>query len=403
MRWLVVAATAFAVSAVSPGVPTSPLCSKGYQATVRPDHYFLGTATGDTLLAGPGRTAPAFGGGHFGSSEPGEFYGQVIQVDRLSQHSSLRARQPSRVVVVPWDYDASCRALRWGGTAVFMPEGTTGVYDLLHLRAEEDWVEDIPTFDAFSPSLLGYPNSLRKPRPDPSQDLAPLSATELFQHLESMPAPRDIDELGWAAVEPFISRLDDDPNLRRRYPLGHTYGRFAAQRPDIEARGRGVPVAGTYRVEISWPSGREEFMIRTSSAPISAWWDPPREEVLGQTFLFWLADDASGVESAVWPQRSLMSISRDSVQLEDEWEWSGAMFLAGAPGFGSPELQSLLGRWESINRQRRANATPSTGFVFRRSRSGDVSFSGAWVVDEGLDVAVRGQRVSDVARARPYR
>lgn len=400
MRWVTVPLVA--VLAATEWLPPPSeislrFCSKDYDPTVRPDDHFLGTATADTVLAGPGNTAR-----HFGRSEPGPYYGQIIRVDRMSVHSRLFDLNPDRVVVVPWDYDLTCRSVRWGGSTVFIPAGTSGLFDVTRLRDAENWIDGLPTFDSFSPHFLGYPNSLRSPRRSPSEDLEPLSAVELFEHFEALPGPEEIDERGWAAVQPFMRVVEADPQLRRRFPLGDAYQRFLNQRPSIEARARGVPVAGTYRVTITWPAGEEEVVIRTSQGAISAWRDQSGQEVLGQSFLFWYAEDVAGLESAEWPQRSVMYIAMDSVEIDRGWTWGGNMLLEHARGLGSPELASFLARWEVVNRERGANANQSTPFRFVRAESGDVTFSGAWEVEEAVELTVRGVRVSNEAKSRPY-
>lgn len=86
---------------------------------------FIGTALGDTLLAGPGAMRPIVAMGHTGFGQPREIFGQQVHVDRIG----TRARHAfpagtTEVVLVPWEFDAECSPVAWGRSARWLDPGT---------------------------------------------------------------------------------------------------------------------------------------------------------------------------------------------------------------------------------------------------------------------------------------
>ena len=98
------AAPAHPLAACSQGVPWGYLLPRNVP--------FIGTALGDTLLAGPGAMRPVFAIGHTGRGQPREIFGQRVRVDRMgSRARSAFPAGTTHVVLVPWDFDAGCRTV----------------------------------------------------------------------------------------------------------------------------------------------------------------------------------------------------------------------------------------------------------------------------------------------------
>jgi len=134
--------------------------------------FFVGTALPDTVRAGHGgfgrrlRAALGLGGpGHWGTPTRGAIYGQVIRVERLggagaAALDSAFGRSAAReLIVVPWDYGASCDPVPWGRSARWVEAVTPGFYRT-RLRPRSQWVDGRPVADAFAADLEPYPHGL---------------------------------------------------------------------------------------------------------------------------------------------------------------------------------------------------------------------------------------------------
>jgi hypothetical protein len=115
---------------------------------VRPSQttVLLGTASPDTVEAGPGSVTSSDHGGHFGRGGTGAIYGQVVDVARFGGTDSLALARVfalhgrARVVIVPWDYDGSCAPTRWSEGAAWVPIAEPGAFTVI-LRPDYDGME----------------------------------------------------------------------------------------------------------------------------------------------------------------------------------------------------------------------------------------------------------------------
>ncbi len=91
-----VAAAIAVVVAEAPAAASA--CSKRDLPFYGSGPMFIGTATGDTVAAGVGGVKYRIGGGHFGRGTQREFYGQVVQVEKLgvALRFALRSRPSIR-------------------------------------------------------------------------------------------------------------------------------------------------------------------------------------------------------------------------------------------------------------------------------------------------------------------
>ena len=216
-------ATVFSASALV-AEPSSVPCSRAYFDQFRLDAVrFIGTATGDTLLAGPGDVLKPDVGGRI--------HGQVFRVERADSvlTSALGgAVDPGRteVVLVPWNYDASCQRFPWISSARWAPLGLRGLYRG-QLRQRAHWVGNRPTFDVTDG--LPYP-----PRPTVQAEASTsasrdtgmyrpitLTADEMLGLYEALPLRECVGLAADArvALEPFHRWLREQPELARSFPV----------------------------------------------------------------------------------------------------------------------------------------------------------------------------------------
>lgn len=189
--------------------------------------YLLGTATPDTVLAGPGSVEPGTGPGHLGSGVERPIHGQVIRVERFGGADStalalaLGGRNLEDVVIVPWDYAENCQPASWSRSARWVPVGEAGVYSV-YLRSERDWVQGLPTFDAFVAEREPYPLGIafRGLHRDPAVP-APqswLTAAEYFELRRAWPDQGLIDQRPAAAAAALDRWEQAHPELAGKYP-----------------------------------------------------------------------------------------------------------------------------------------------------------------------------------------
>jgi len=138
----------------------SPACSKRDLPFYGSGPMFIGSATSDTVAVGVGGVKYRIGGGHFGRGAQREFYGQVVQVEKLgvALRTSLRSVLKggvNQVILVPWDYGPDCHPVPWSRSARWVERGVRGLF-FGSLRDTVHWVGGLPTFDVHSPESVPY-------------------------------------------------------------------------------------------------------------------------------------------------------------------------------------------------------------------------------------------------------
>lgn len=197
--------------------------------------YVFGTFEDEVVRATPGVVNSSGLGGHMTRPPPdGSIFGQRLRVasaggwgaDELDR---LPSRDPQSVIVVIWDFDASCAPTAYGGP---LPMGIPGEDALVvgRLRDPEQWVGGTPTIDTFWGGAMLYPiTALVQGRenaewaaqqwpPIPWEDEGELSAQEALELMETLPVPcQEIwDPPGFAArmIVTKLAYLDE-----RRWPV----------------------------------------------------------------------------------------------------------------------------------------------------------------------------------------
>jgi len=127
----------------------------------RSETYFLGTATPDTVAVTHRLVNVTLSGGHWGSGEPRDLYGQVIEVEAAfgegAQRLSLEPTGSALVVAIPWDYAEDCSPTFWNRSARWSDPEQLGFYRAT-LRPEVLWEDGLPTFDVFRADVGLYPH-----------------------------------------------------------------------------------------------------------------------------------------------------------------------------------------------------------------------------------------------------
>jgi hypothetical protein len=200
-----------------------PRCDIDFGASVRPDLYFIGSAQPDTLLAGLGEVVPPAAAGHYRDGRRRAVYGQLVNVTQLNSQApaELKAAQNSssrfEVVIVPWDYTASCEPTYWTLSARWIEPGPEGFY-IVNMRARRHWVGGRPTFDVFFAALHPYPLGRMFPDRRRREPGAWLTPRELFSLVSAMPTREEMK----ASRRDALNRLERweaaNPGLAIRYP-----------------------------------------------------------------------------------------------------------------------------------------------------------------------------------------
>ena len=231
---------------------------------------FLGRPLADTLEAGPGAVRYGLEPGHFGRPVDRTIYGQLVSVERLAAavpaelRTSIRAAG-DRVVLVPWDYDASCAAVPWARSARWLEGDERGVFEA-RLRDREHWVNDIPTLDVHAPQMVPYPAAI--PRAAREAYVGPaLSAEEMLDFIDALPTVEESRQHPPRALARLESWTRANPQLAARYPVRHMLDRARATAARNVVLAREVPVVGTYRFMMSTGKDSVEFFVRTRRTP----------------------------------------------------------------------------------------------------------------------------------------
>lgn len=203
-------------------------CSMSGPSSIRDSAaiYLVGTATADTVLAGPGSIGRALLRG--ARPEP-DVYGQLVRADTFDGIGASRVRtafnalESRGVVIVPWGYGADCRPEFWRRSARWVTPDSSGLFSL-YLRPDSLWVAGRPTFDAVYAAVNSYvqgatdeasrpPSKLVGPTREPDRALTPAEVFEIYMRLPTRSAPPDT-----AALARLREWLRANPEMRTRYP-----------------------------------------------------------------------------------------------------------------------------------------------------------------------------------------
>lgn len=378
--------------------------------------FFLGTTLPDTVLAGPGSVDFRLAVGHFGPAQDRAIYGQFVQVERFGgPGNTLRAEADSIVVVVPWDYDATCRPTPWARSVQFAGVRKRGFFRP-RLRAVDDWVDGIPTFDAFAPQFEAFPNALDGDlRRTMRRGRGILSADELFDLHTLVPSYEQLAESHWAAAEPLMAWARANPDRVEAYPADRIVRDLAGGADQARARLLGVPIAGTYQLQVTLPSGSSHsFFMRTALRPSGSWRpsSPGRQSPVqpawmpratGYQLLFWhaRAREALPTDSAnatrelrgEWP----LSIAENPDVFGDRLEWKAHLEVPQLTKSitDSPELDALVEAWSrSFYDRWGAGEIELDAARFVQTESGDVTFELSVAVSPEATIEIFGRRLS---------
>jgi hypothetical protein len=262
---LVTLAGGLVVTSASSGAPAAARCSMGppWTAVDTGELALIATASADSARAGPGAIRSTGERGHFGEGLPRDVFGQRFAVERLSEQAARRLSPATReVVLVPWDYSASCAPVTWTRSALWVEPGLSGLY-LARLRASEDWSGGVPTFDVLVPEHQPYPHRLGRAFLSPSILADSLLPVETLVDILDSPrfAARGLDTLGTRSA---ILALRDLGMVADRYPVT---GMIEHARRMLEvARLLAISpsIRGTWELTVGFPDGsRRPLYLRT--------------------------------------------------------------------------------------------------------------------------------------------
>jgi hypothetical protein len=384
---------------------------------------FVGTATGDTALAGLGNQGQAVLERFQRRSARSQLiYGQVFRVHAAD--SSLSAALSGQVrsgiteaVIVPWGYDAGCRPEVWEGSARWNPVGTRGLYSGA-LRERSLWVGDRPTFDVTA-ALQPYPSSslmlreLQDGFASVGADRASpiLTPEELLAFYEVLPPTRLLEagDSARAAIEPLLRWIRQHPELARRRPAANMILGALDWVAVHRLRSQPSELAGTYRFTLTSTFAESlQIFTRTESIPSSplSWAETSAESIAGTVYsiprptgyslLSLSATTLDGLplvlqesNDAVFRQGSL-EIEYPPLAGSGTTSWRGGLeiFDAAIALNTNPTLGSTLRL-----AQQWAGAVERTG-TFTRGPDGRVRFD--WVLRGGdrTILTIRGERIS---------
>lgn len=347
----------------------------------------LATPTSDTVFAGPGKEKPSLYPGHHGPVYDRPIYGQIMRVDSALGPG---ARSTSRVVLVPWDYDAGCNATPWGNSFVWRRPGASGLYSAT-LRDSAYWAGGLPTYDVFvteNQPLVerrGGTGSMLQ-----IGDPAALTPEEFFSIARGFRVVTTERERHLADTAMFLW-AEAHPALARRSPLDEGLSFAGYDRWRI--RDVVLPTRGTYRVSYRIGADSITVFARTDAKPNDVW--------DGKTYLApgsvetRLASDGyfvtgwNAADTLHWspPQATTLdwSIAREPIVSNGRvTTWRGAIYTNMVPeALLTPELKKTIGEM-------------NYGLEVRFSvvRDGSATFEHRSQLPDGRPIVVRGVRIS---------
>ncbi len=228
---------------------------------------FVGTLTGDTVLAGPGAEQPVVEEGHYGRGLPRPIYGQRTRVERLQRDAPLALKDAiaadSSVVIVPWDYSASCSRVAWSGSARWLTPGTRGTF-VAELRDGKHWVAGRPTFDATPEDAVYQPMGWPSRRGRLTDTTPVLSAEEFLSLYEVLPDGQSLDATPDSAVAPLLRWAQVFPQIAAKQPAAYLLDYVREEVIEARYENRASQLAGTYRVVFHTAAGDSSvFFART--------------------------------------------------------------------------------------------------------------------------------------------
>lgn len=374
---------------------------------------FLAIPTPDTVWAGPGQVAQGQGGGHSGNGIRSEIFGQRYRVvGAAGQGVADLPGTPPEVILVPWDYDASCQNVPWARSARWRATNDT-VLIRAERRGAAHWAGGVPTFDvtAIPQSVysgerwqaLGTRMHFMSTADSSVLTLPVNSASELFEFLSRRPPAGALstgDESVLDAMQVWALRNDA---IARREPSRSMLVSLRARVRTARLMSVPVPMRGTWRLTIRLRSGQELTQwMRTSDLPLVPWtsikdddWPGPS----GYELRYQMAlipdtlPEAYRIESN-WP----LTIATRAPSAERAWRFKMELqeFVLGHPEV--PELKSLFDEWFTrmgpIWRARNY-AEELKGEIALTPDGGAVLRIGWDSNGDGVDdVVVRGERVS---------
>lgn len=230
---------------------------------------FIGTALADTVKTGPGGIRYVIESGHFGPAGDRVIYGQRVAVERLPLAEQKMLPSGAReLILIPWDYTASCEPTPWTRSARWLPVGTRGIYNAI-LRAPEHWINGVPTLDVMSPTGLPYRGI---PTNSSETQLPMLSVDELFEIIKFLPDPELAKTDPEAATRPILQWAETHVELVERYPAKGLVWDAVYQVSFTRMRNTKPDIAGTWHftTEVDGETPRE-FYGRTNQRPTSPW------------------------------------------------------------------------------------------------------------------------------------
>ena len=376
--------------------------------------FFTGTATVDTLRAGPGSVRYGAGGGHFAAGVEREIYGQLVAVGALGGRAVEGwAEGVEEVVVVPWDYDPACRPLPWGRSARWVQPGTEGFY-IAELRAPEHWVDGKPTVDLHNPGNLPYTTNepIRGMMPGTPVD-SMLTHAQLFDLYRALPSASEIDGAGAAALGPLRDWIERNAELARRPPAHWLVGGVVSVADREELSRLDHPVHGTWRFDIRLPDGSARIVYGRTDPRSTDRWVPSRERfewtpeqllpppAEGVTLMITFAHALDALPDTVQPMNltrgRIYTVSgMDPLAAEDR-SWAGSLdyvFLSAAIGRHPVVHQVFLAETERYRALYRAGSPDPMPAVFTRDPSGVLRVRRSYLLPGGEEVLVEGEQLS---------
>lgn len=385
----------------------SPRCSltPGFHPKLEGDgDVLLVMPREDTAAAGPGLMEVGQGPGHAGNGVRSAIHGQVFE---LLGHARTAPEQPaaSAVVLVPWDYDASCQPVPWSRSALWMRSTDTLLVSVTR-RDRWHWAGVIPTYDVTALPQSIYSGRWSEAigwRAGPIDSTTPVnSPRELLEVLRRLPSSSDVlrgDEVAldglheWALAHPIIAG---------RRPAS-TMVTAVRQRTRVAQLMAGpVPFRGTWQLEIQGRNGLAlTRWLRTESVPFV-----PKgygeEGPFGFEVLYNVASSAAALPDTFRYGKN-WGITVWSRHPGTERHWRFTMPIEEFEGT-DPRLDSLLAersrQWK--DRWREGVEEPVTGEIALTGEAG-ARLRITWDVDHDgrPDITIDGVRTSSATLAEP--